>query len=50
MVDLWTKIVIKYDITKNKPIIETKRDSVIIVPDKLEKYNVEEIMKSIEKY
>ena len=49
MVDLWTKIVIKYDITKNKPIIETKRDSVIIVPDKLEKYNVEEIMKSIEK-
>ena len=49
MVDLFNKIKTKFDLSINKSIIETGRVSIKLFPDKLEKYNIEEINSSLNK-
>lgn len=43
MIDFYMMICKKFNITIKKPIINTNRESIQIVPDKLEKYNIDEI-------
>ena len=49
MIDFYMMICKKFDITIKKPIINTNRESIQIVPDKLEKYNIEDIYSSFKK-
>ena len=47
MMDFYNIICKKFNITIKKPIIETVRESIKIIPDKLENYNVDEIYLSL---
>ena len=49
MIDFNMMICKKFNITNKKPIIDTNRESIQIVPDKLEKYNIEDIYSSFKK-
>ena len=46
MVDFYMMISKKFNIKIKKPIIDTNRESIQIIPDKLEKYNNQNIYKS----
>ena len=47
MIDFYMTICKKLNITIKKPIIDTNRESVEIIPDKLEKYYIEDIYSSL---
>lgn len=47
MIDFNMMICKKFNITNKKPIIDTNRESIKIIPDKLDKYHVEPIYSSL---